>query len=541
MKINKFINLIIASVLLLGNSFNALADNKPFYTSKSNKIGITGDIDLLNQLGFKHNLFNNPIKIRTKLTKPDKDGWDETLILRQLNEEEVGKKVLDYLFLNSSKCFDESLTILSERIGKNITKRDLESKKAELTITEGVSNKEIMEILSNNYIFFSEEVIDTIITKNNGIKQYSYKKHLYWIAFHIDITENDLDNIYKAWDMSISTIDNSIYENITIDVKFVAQGHENDYMIRNVDSNKFILIDDEIYDLARDISKKVPAFANRGLLESRKPLISSLGTKDGAEDNMRVDIYRQQLDKRGNYYSKKVSSARICDINYDNSRLYFISGSKGSPEMGDQVVISKDSKSGFSLYGHLSKGTIGGMLNYDALFGTTKSGLESLLKIRLGVSFTENRDSYIIDGINYKPVTIINGGIGYGLKYTLLGRLSITPYTLLQYEHIEIPEAEPDDWPEEQEFEGRKEKVGYFQIPIGVEFNLNICYPVQLMFGAEYVIGTKWSPNGAKDDPSYYSEDEEVNGYEFVNDNIFKNIGVKRDGLSLYAGIRIAF
>lgn len=539
MKINKFINFIIASALLLGSSFNTLADNKPFYTSKSNKKGVSGDINIIT--GDERNYFVNPIEVETELPETKK-GWSEdeiNIIQNSLNEERVGNKILNFLFLNDSLCFDESLTILSERVGKNVSKRDLESKKAGLTITEGVSNKELMEILSNNYI---------ILSKGN-----------YWITFRVDITELVLSDVYEAWDYSTSTIDNPIYDRINVNVVFDSKGEhisnsENAAttvlgigagVLGDEEGNKFT---GAIGVIGKGLSENN---TNTGLgnitgqLLSRNPCTASLGTNQGAKDKMRVDIYRQFQEKNGKYTSKKISSARIGAIFPDSCRLYFIAGTKGSVENGDIVVPHSDYRSGVSLTANWMKGAAGLSAEYDYTFGNNRYGLETVGLVRAGIATTKDRHTNVIDGIKCKPMTILDLGIGVGIRHNLIGRFSVMPYVMGQWESAKFSEKKPNDAPED--YEAFSKTFKYLRFPLGVKFSINISYPVQLMFGAEYVLVYDvlvYDVLGKVDNIVSNITGEktiEQNEFEFVNDNIYKNIGVKRDGLSLYAGIRIAF
>lgn len=512
MKINKFINFIIASTLLLGSSFNALADNNVFFTSKSNKKGVSGDTHLITS--DKRNYFYNPITIKTKLPEAKKDWSDDEIqmIQNSLNEERVGNKVLNYLFLNDSSCFDESLTILSKRVGKNVSKRDIESKKAGLTITEGVSNKELMEILANNYI---------ILAKGD-----------YYMVFRVDIDELVLSNVYEAWDYSTSTINNPIYDRINVNVV---------YAYSDKASNDLSILRDLAPFVPKGDGGGADRFEQRGQLTSRNPCIADLGTRHGVKDKMRVDIYRQYQNENGKYTSKKISSARVGAIYPDSSRLYFIAGTMGSVQNGDIVVPYNDYRSGLSITANLMKGTAGLSLEYDYTFGNNRYGFETVGLGRVGIATTKDRHTNVIDGIKFDPMLIFDAGLGIGVRYNFLGRLTVMPYAMGQWESAIFCENMPDDAPED--YETINKTFNYIRFPLGVKFSLNICYPVQLTVGAEYVVlfdVLKKELNKATSNITG-EENLEQSEFDYLNDNIYKNIGVKRDGLSLYAGIRIAF
>lgn len=548
MNLKQLIKPIVATLLILSAN-TSWADSKTSnYIGKSNKVGITGNIGLLKELGYTTKIFSNNsfnkknIKFDTRIGTPEKKSkWDEVKIAESLNDEQIGKKILNGLFLNDSSQFD--LTLLSERVGKNISKRDIEAAKSELSLTEGVNDKELMEILENNYLFLTkilkEEHISDVTVKDNfgnALKDASgkeitkpdttYEETLFWIAYHVNINNATLEDVYNAWEFSESAANNPTYDSIKVDVNYIAQG-----------SIKYD--EDHLDDLQRELNIKIPALAIRGQLKSRNPCIAELGTNDGASDKDRVDIFRQ-FYKNGKAYSKKVSSARICEITDATSRLYFISGTKGSPEYGDQVVLNKDNKMGLSVTANWMKKTGGINLNYDLLMGNNKSGWESVFLAQLGFSLTKERDEFEMGGIKWDAPLIGNIGLGLGARYNILGRMSIMPYAMAQYELAYISEDSPENAPED--YEKKTENISSIRVPIGLKFDINICYPIQFTFGAEYVLNFGISPDDIEKIISDDNNSEKgYNSWKMLNETFYEPNGIKRDGLNIYAGVRFAF
>ncbi len=592
MNLKQLIKPIVATLLILSAN-TSWADSKTSnYIGKSNKVGITGNIGLLKKLGYTTKIFSNNsfnkknIKFDTRIGTPEKKSkWDEVKIAESLNDEQIGKKILNGLFLNDSSQFD--LTLLSERVGKNISKRDIEAAKSELSLTEGVNDKELMEILENNYLFLTkileEEHISTDTVKDkdgnaltDALGNYiiksdtTYEETLFWIAYHVNIDKTTLDEVYNAWEYSESATNNPTYDSIKVDVSYIAQGNINYEINKNPTIKQTNVLDkivgtgsqiskgfdkisnfisgaesqnskeSRLKDLQRELSLAIPTLAIRGQLISRNPCIAELGTNDGASDKDRVDIFRQ-FYKNGKTYSKKVSSARICEIDKATSRLYFISGTKGSPEYGDQVVLNKDNGMGLSVTANWMKKTGGINLNYDLLMGNHKSGWESVILAQLGFSLTKERDEFEMEGIQWEAPVIGNIGLGLGARYNIFGRMSIMPYAMAQYEFARLKEYISDDASEDSE--KKKETISSIRVPIGMRFDINICYPVQFTFGAEYVLNFGISPDDkeSSSDNTNDTEEKGYNSWKMLNETFYEPNGIKRDGLNIYAGVRFAF
>ena len=507
----KILKYIIVS-LVICSSLGLSANEKAIYTSKNNKTGIIGDYDKLCAVGFGPRIFHNDISMKFKWPAPGTE-WDLKKFEDQLNEEKIGKKLLNYFFLKNNYEFDENLKLLSDRVGKNLSQKDIQSKEAELAITEGISNWEIMEILSNNYVFLTKE-FEQVDQKGNKKKAY------HWAAYHVDITEKTLEEVYNAWDYSSSILNNPVYDKIDVKVSYVNSG-ANTYG----------------YDFD-ELSEKIPGLAIRGVLIQRNPCITSLGTVDGAEDNDRVDVYRQYSDKDGNLYSKKISSARICDISADKSRVYFISGSKGSAQYGDQVVLNDDAGGGFIISGNYAPGNAGFSFTTEMLAGTSKVGIESILNLDLGCNFALDRSTQIVNDLEYKAPIIVNWGLGMGFRYTFVGRLSMMPYLKIQGDAAFFPEKKPENAPSSYESDIKVDS--YFRTPLGLRFDINICYPVQLTLGAEYAFIFNLFDFKKVSDKLDLPSKEDYETFDYLK-GMYDKLGLKRDGLNLYAGLRFAF
>ena len=83
-------------------------------------------------------------------------------------------------------------------------------------------------------------------------------------------------------------------------------------------------------------------------------------------------------------------------------------------------------------------------------------------------------------------------------------------------------------------------------IPLGLKFNLNLWYPLQLTFGAEYVINV--NIGGSLDNLIEWEEDENersyttaYSDYHYIKRDFMTPNNYKRSGLNFIAGFRFNF
>ena len=176
---------------------------------------------------------------------------DGNIIADKLNQEKVGKIVLDRLLkrdsrgrLNMNSLYDEALnnTTLQET---EVAMQDISAE------TKDVLKKEISyQLLKNNYIIIIQEIPK---------KKDPQKSKWYWQAFHVDIDDRIIQQVFLNWENP------AIYDEINVPVSFVGEGRY------YTDSFMF------------DLGKKVPAFAIRGSVFSRHPFLAYTTAQQGVK------------------------------------------------------------------------------------------------------------------------------------------------------------------------------------------------------------------------------------------------------------------
>ena len=213
----------------------------------------------------------------------------------RLNKQNVGKQVLDILFqrdsdgLHMDRLYDQAL--------QSTTIEEIEVAMQDASAeTKDVLKREISrQILKNNYVVVFQTISWT--TKKGKTKT---KK--FWQVFHIDINDRIIDQAFLNWENPEK------YDLIQVPVKFIATGE--------APGNYY---GEE--ELMFDIAKKVPAFAVRGSVYSRRPFLARTTVKQGVKKKDRFFVYRFVENKKGEIYSKKVSTARVTDVNDESTRL----------------------------------------------------------------------------------------------------------------------------------------------------------------------------------------------------------------------------
>ncbi len=510
--------------MLFACTITIQAKKAVFYDSKSQLIGISGDYDSLAAHGMAYKLFNNPVIIpsdfKLELPQEPKKGYrsqDDSLkvaeMVNSLNRGRVGKQVLDYLFDYHVGIDSLHIERLQERAAMNAQFLDAEYVRTTLVGKDDVSkalteDEYLRPILKNNFIYLEQPV---------------GKDEVFFTVFRVNIEDQTLSDVYNSW--------NNIAQYNALDpqVSFVCSG------LADMD------------ELIAKLAEECPEFAIRGQLKGRNPATAYLGTESGAKLGDRVLIYRQYADEQGQMFSKVVSRARINDISDGNSQMYFIGGTKGSKEQGDMVVLSPDHKMGITVEGNYgTTGWYGANFTADYLVCNIKKtalNVYAMLDARADFSNKLKKNRELDFGgqvLRFTKPVILDFGLGVGVGYTFLGRMEVVPYVKCQYELAYFLNKES--------FGSNREQANLMshaiRVPLGAKLNINICYPVQLTLGVDYAF--TFGLNTVKNGDIEYSGDGDEGGhwtlnYNWLEDNIYKPNGVKRNNLNFHAGVRVFF
>lgn len=435
-------------------AFAVSAKNKKFYDSKCQIIGVSGDIDELLSGGLESKYFVNDVGFELPRDNGKKFKKSEReVILYTLNQKNVGKKILDYLFCYNGRSLSDSF--LKERALINVQLVDEERARIGVLDDKTILQEDYLPILMNNYI---------VLTRKN-------EKNNYWIVFRVGIDKNILEEVFNSWN------DMDKYNAINVPVEYVASGSYKDK--ENDVRNK----------LAREISKKISAFGVRGQIIDNHPLMVNIGQKEGVRKGDRFAIYRQYANDDGEYVSKRVAYARAGNVT-GGTRMYAMSGRAVSYKKGDVGVLDFDRGIGFSITGNMI--SIKDYADYwGALYHTSyrmsfsKSGISTYGLFSLGVyassdAIKETSAPEFNDGsIEFEALpSMMDVGLGLGFGKTFFSRVELMPYIKVHYMFALGEEAEYEDFSK------------HIRIPVGIRANINLFYPFQLTCGAEYSLLT---------------------------------------------------
>lgn len=417
---------------------------------------------------------NNP-NLRNLGTLHISSNGTSQQIEARLNEQNVGKRVLDILFqrdnegLHMDRLYDQAL--------QNTTIEEIEVAIQDASAeTKDVLKKEISrQILKSNYVVVFQTISWTTKRKKTKTKKF-------WHVFHIDINDRIIDQAFLNWENPEN------YNLIKVPVRFVAKGEV---------PSKFSYEGELIFDIA----KKVPAFAVRGSVYSRRPLLARTTSKQGIKKRDRFFIYRFVENKRGEIYSKKVSTARVTDVNDESTRLFTISGRYASAKRGDVAVLKDRHRLSLSVAGQGSFGDdprYGGRIQLELLCGFSKTGIAQYFLTNIDYNRYKREPENVWwneDGMVRPTLQNASFSMGYGIGFNFFGRFELMPYILAGYQisfMTDLDEGQvwnhnTEQWETIMPTKENEGKLGHsFITHGGARLSMNIWYPVQLIVGADY-------------------------------------------------------
>lgn len=514
--------LILLLAVLAATTVSHAAKKKPFYDVKSQLLGISGDIDSLKARGFATKILDNAVSIDEtafpEVGEKKKKGWtDEQIrqIANELERQRVGHKVLEVLFPfetdeqgNKTRLSDK---VMNQRALYNVQFTDLEKANVGLD-ANSILRDDWMPLLQNNYIYIERPFI--------GSKQSNTYHNFNFIIFKVEIDQQVYDQVIAAWN------DPEAFDQINPKVTYLYQSHED-----TGSRERF----------QRKLSENVPAFAIRGQLTGRNPATAHIGASNGLKNGDMVTIYRQSMNEAGEMVSNRISRARVNHVDDENSQMTFIAGTKGSYKDGDMVVLTPDSKMGIGIYGNYSTGRFfGGSLMWDWINFITRAGFSGRTLVTVKVDYANyEKDLWNDDEIHFNPPVIADLNIGYGLAWTLLGRMELMPYATAGFEYARA-------------FGKKIGNTQYADVQAagiraagGLRFDLNIAYPIKLSLGAEYahVFGLDMSKQGSSGSggKAYWADYKDFKTLFKNNDILNRKKKLNRNGVNFYVGVRWVF
>lgn len=495
---NKFLLTLMLCVWLVPDLWS-----QKFYDSKSQIIGITGDVHSLTFGGFTQKFFNNEnIQLPIEAIQ-EGHRYDKKKLLDAFRRERTGKKILDLLFQYNGYSLSEEL--LKDRAMQNVQLMDAERAEIGVIDKNTILREDYLPILQNNYIFLSTtknigKSIGQMFLESKGVEWKGDRYRTYWIVFRVKIDEETLNQVFNCWN------DMNRYNQIDVPIEYVASGSVKETDAKSGEIRNLLL---------RSVSKKVEAFAVRGQVLDNHPLTVNIGSDNGIKKGDLFKIYSQRANNKNKFSSVVVSKARAGIVSSGSTRMFAVSGQGSSYKRGDVAVLKMDRGIGHSVtYNFLSMEYDtkyhGVSYSFDKRLHFNKYGISTYLLASAGVILdkTEKVDVKLDHGIEYDDVpTIIDPGIGIGFGKTFFSRVEIMPYAMIHYMFATGEDDDYDDFTEA------------FRIPVGVKANINIMYPLQLTLGAEY---------------NFMIKEESGSSWEDSDGSVFKGIG-------LSAGLRVVF
>lgn len=398
-------------------------------------------------------------------------------VAQKLTSEGYGKQVLDALLqrdesgLHIEGLYSQALKYVSTD-EKDIAAHDQSAE------TTDVLKKDIAkQLLQNNYI---------ILLDNDG-------NHTHWAVFHVDITDAVIQQAYLNWN------DMERYDQIQVKVSFRAKG--------SVKSKKSDLI-------VNKIAHKVPHFTVRGAIIDRHPFLTDLGRVEGVRKNDRVYIYKPKIAKNDKVVLSKIASTRVVGFESGNARLFTISGKFASSKKGEIAVWHDSHKKSISLMGATSFGgdpRFGGRISFENLISFSKLGIAQYGLVSLDYNIYNREPKGVwfdYETKEDKQPNLSYGAIsgGYGLGFNFLGRIEVMPYLMVgcqisnfsnsdllywdnaqgNWGHFKHTTSSSSYSSDKDEFDIKAEQAFALIGHGGVRVSVNIWYPLQLTFGADY-------------------------------------------------------
>ncbi len=417
---------------------------KRHWTSEMGFMFVSNDVDLY---------------ISSDLLDGDINEFDN--ILRSLNNQNAGKKILDFLFKYDGNSLSEDL--LKERAYSDANLDDKERAGVSFLNDRKILEEDYLPILQNNYIY--------VEGKRN------------WYVFYVKINKEILNEVFNSWN------DMNRYNQIHVDVVKVKRGKIPKIRKGRGDASQY-----------KKVGKKVPQFTLRTKVCSRNPFKGGVGSRHGVKNGQRFLVMRTFAKKaKGNdsiprLYSKKIATVRATTIDRDTTIFHTIAGGGASAKNADVLVYRPDAK--FSLLleptFQLSNEMWGARLSYIQTVKFLRHGWAVYNMTSGGFNF-KMFDKHVKggDGHEYDFVqSYLTVGPAFG--YSFLRRCEIMPYIQIGADYVTTKDKFPDSENDDGTY-NYKNNTWAFRAAGGARINVNILYPLQFTAGMEYYFtsGTK--------------------------------------------------
>ena len=404
---------------------------------------------------------------------------DANAIETALNNKQIGKRILDYLFEYDGAGLSEKRLRKRAYVDANLD--DHERASVTLIGKRQQLEEDYLPVLKNNYIYVEMQ------------------RH--WYVFHVDITRETWNQVFNAWNDMVA------YNQIEVPVRFYKKGR---IPKKGRDHTTQF----------RKVGKKVPEFALRGKVESRNPFVGSMGATHGVKNGDRFLVMRNFANDREagsiHIYSKKIATVRASRVDYDKTFFHTIAGGGPSAKNADILVHRPDKKVYFSVEGLYQTN--------NKMPGARLTGAWMTKFLRHGWTlYTIGTVGCNLFSLDKSPMkendySQMSFSVGNGLGYSFLRRFEITPYYQVGADIVSTKDKFPYSENEDGTY-NYQDVTWAVRGMLGARININVFYPLQLTAGGEY----------------YISFGEDI--YKCMTETY----GIKRSDLVLFAGLKYNF
>lgn len=489
---NRKINLLtfaLAVVALLPLCSFA-SDLKPLYSARAKTIGVSGDTEALTAADSLGRFVLNPIQINCEVPVPSDGKKFTPAQVREvencLNGAGAAREVLKYMYDSDGKNVDDKL--LLERAAANRKLCGLPP------VPDTELRESFLPLLMHNYIYLERMVpVERKSTAPADMPTIYYRAYM---LFKVTASP-------ELWTRLRDMPTAAMLNDMDVRVEYVrggAIGHHT--------------------EILRELERHVADFRYTGAIVGTEPLTASFGSASGLKTGSLAAIYREETGPDGLTASRRIGYARVGVTGDDSSKLYPLNYTLRDAAPGDMAVKAGNRRSAVQLEATWMKNKWGGSVGFNYLCGLNRFGWSWRFLMNLELSGASIKPDRFI-GADTRSLIDFSADLGVGYAKTL-GSVEVMPHAMIGYAYISAPM--PNTYI-------TKKNGNFLRLPLGVTAAWNVCYPVQFIFTAGYVVQQGFEFKGAQSPKEDYK----------VVENICKSRNIGIDGFYMKLGLRYNF
>lgn len=409
--------------------------------------------------------------------------------------ETIGKEILSYWF-NRQSNGEMNAALIEQRGRYNVTDQDYFNAQVAKIGLAALSDGGF-ELVKNSYLLLVDysDIERTVDEKDNKKVSWSSKANVH--VFKLDYTQEIYDNVMNAWIYDDDTEEtkeqkNELWNNINVKMQYVASGDYETSSYLESDGGLEASAVKGYQSAIHVLETKIDTWSVASSVTDVRPIRAKIGTKEGLKNKARYRAYIYTEDENGKRKSvprgylratKVAHNTMIAEGETPKSEFYQISGFKIEP--GATLKQSNDLGMGLNL-SYRAGSFKGYYIGIDQLFNIKTSGISQYGILNFGFDMLSEKklNKNNIETSEGEGVSMFNGSIGYGIGIRPFIRyFEFVPFFLVGIDGIDINGEETDD--DEESDESFNDKISYTGT-LGVKFNMNVWYPLQLFGSVDY-------------------------------------------------------